>query len=328
MIDDSFPIYLLCFALCFAFTAIIEQKLIPFLSSRGSQPIYEDGPKWHISKSGTPTMGGLAFLLATVITLAMSVIYLLLISKSDEAISLLLCMLYAVLNAAVGIIDDITKLKHKENAGLTPGQKLIMQFLAAGLFLFLRAHLFGGQTTLSFSFAGVDIGPIYYPLTLIILVGVTNFANLTDGIDGLASGVAFAVSVSFFYICCALSESGAFISASIIGASAGFLLFNLHPAKIFMGDTGSLFLGSILASLAVALGNPLLILIIGGVYCIEGISVVIQVLFYKLTGKRVFKMAPLHHHLEKLGWSENRICIVAILLSLLLAIPAFAIYLP
>ena len=328
MIDKSFPIYLLCFALCFAFTAIIEMRLIPILSSCAGQPIYEDGPRWHLSKKGTPTMGGLAFIISVLIALSVGAIYLFRTSKTDEAISVLLSLAYALLNSTVGIIDDITKLRHKENAGLTPKQKLVMQFLAAAIFLWIRELIFGNQTVISFSFGAVDIGFLYYPLSLITLVGVTNFANLTDGIDGLASGVAFAVSVSLFYISCALFESCAFISSAIMGATIAFLLFNLHPAKIFMGDTGSLFLGSILAAAALAIGNPLLILIIGGVYCIEGASVVLQVVYYKITKKRLFKMAPLHHHLEKIGWSENRICIVAILLTLLFSIPAFVLYLP
>ena len=166
------------------------------------------------------------------------------------------------------------------------------------------------------------------PLGTVILLGITNCANLTDGIDGLASGVGFAVGISLFYISCALCKEVSFISASIIGATAGFLVFNLHPAKIFMGDTGSLFLGALGASSAFALGNPLVIIFIGGIYCLEGLSVIIQVAVFKLTKKRVFRMAPLHHHLEKVGWSENRICIVAIILTFIFSIPAFVFYLP
>ena len=328
MIDESFPLYFLCFTLCFTFTVIIERKLIPVLSGKAKQPIYEDGPKWHMSKKGTPTMGGLAFVISVTLTLLLGTLYLLLLEKSDEALSLAFCLLYAILNSLIGIIDDITKLRRKENAGLSPRQKLVLQFLSASIFLTLRALFTNEPTVISFADGSFNTGILYYPMALIILVGITNFANLTDGIDGLAGGVAFAVAVSLFYISCALSESGAFISSAIMGATISFLIFNLHPAKIFMGDTGSLFLGSILASVAVVLGNPLLILMIGGVWCIEGASVVIQVAVYKLTGKRVFKMAPLHHHLERNGWSEYRICIVAILISLLLAIPAFAIYLP
>ena len=196
------------------------------------------------------------------------------------------------------------------------------------LTIFSRAFLLGDNTKISFTFGDVELGLWYYPLTVILLLGIVNCANLTDGIDGLASSVAFSIGVSLFYVSFALNEETAIISSALIGAAIGFLIFNLHPAKIFMGDTGSLFFGALIASCALTLNNPILITFICGVYVLEGISDVLQVSYFKLTHKRIFKMAPLHHHLEKCGWSENKICIAAILATFVFSIPAYALYLP
>ncbi len=328
MIDTNFPLYITAFCATLIITVVIERLLIPRLSVKAKQPIYEGGPRWHMSKSGTPTMGGLAFLVATNISLLGSSLFLFLNGEQSGGKTLLLCISYATLNSLIGIIDDATKLRRKRNAGLSATQKLVLQLLLAALFLFVRSRFVGDDTVLSFSFVSIDIGPIYYPLSLIILVGITNCANLTDGIDGLASSVGFAIGMALFYISCALSYEVSFIASAVIGATLGFLLFNIHPARIFMGDTGSLFLGALLASAAFALSNPLMIVIVGAVYVIEGVSVILQVVYFKLTGKRLFKMAPLHHHLEKSGWSENRICIVAIIVTFVFSLPAFAFYLP
>ena len=327
MIDTNFYLYLLVFVLTFAVTVVTEKLLIPHLSGRASQPIYADGPKWHMSKSGTPTMGGLAFLISISLTLGASSAILFVKGYQKESLSLILCLIYSVLNATVGIIDDAKKLRKKKNAGLSPIQKLLLQTAISALFLTARAILLGRTEIIEFGFFDVDLGIFYYPIALIVLVGITNCANLTDGIDGLASGVAFAVGVSLFYISYALSYDVAFVSASIMGATSGFLIFNIHPARIFMGDTGSLFLGALGASCAIVLNNPIIILFVGGIYVIEGVSVVLQVISFKLTRKRIFKMAPLHHHLERIGWSENRICITAIILTFILSIPAFMLYL-
>lgn len=328
MIDINAPLYVLVFFITFILTVMMERYLIPFLKTRAEQPIYEDGPSWHVSKSGTPTMGGLAFLIAIIISVAISLIYMLSRGMSTEALSLGSCVIYGSLNALIGAIDDCKKLKRKQNKGLTPTQKLILQgILAAGLLAFYH-FVMRGSNALSFSFGNIELGIWYYPIAFLVLLGITNCANLTDGIDGLASGVAFAIGASLFFITCALSPEVSVISSAIMGATVAFLLFNIHPAKIFMGDTGSLFLGALLASCGIALGNPLLMLILGGVYSIEGASVILQVAYYKLRKKRLFKMAPIHHHLEKIGWSENRICIVAIILTLLFAIPVYITYLP
>jgi len=328
MLDKDFSLYLFAFALCFGITALAEKQLIPILAGRARQPIYAEGPGWHLSKAGTPTMGGLAFLLSISVTLLFACIYLWLSKNTSGAISLLLCLSYSVLNSLIGIIDDLSKLRKKENAGLTPKQKLFLQAIAAVLFLLARSFLLKSPTSIDLSFFEIELGIFYYPIAIVILLGITNCANLTDGIDGLASAVAFSIGVSIFYISCALSSEVSFIAAALIGASVGFLLFNIHPAKIFMGDTGSLLFGSLVVSSTFALDNPLLALSFGGIYVIEGVSVILQVLVYKTRHKRLFRMAPLHHHLEKLNWSEDRICISAILITFLMSIPAFILYLP
>ncbi len=328
MLDKHFPAYVLIFALTLTFTAIIEKRFIPYLKIKAQQPIYNEGPTWHLSKSGTPTMGGIAFLSASFISLGIAALLLLFFESKEASLSLMLSLGFAIGNAGIGVIDDLTKLKRKKNAGLSPKQKLILQFLLASLFLLLRAILLKDGTSLSFSFGKIDLGYFYYPITVFVMLGLINSANLTDGVDGLASSVAFAVGISLFYISAALNPELAFISSAIIGASVGFLLFNLHPAKIFMGDTGSLFFGALIASSGILLENPLVTLIISGIYVLEGFSVVIQVIWYKLTKKRIFKMAPLHHHLEKSGFTENKICLCAIFLTFLFSIPAYIIYLP
>ncbi|MBR2343439.1 MAG: phospho-N-acetylmuramoyl-pentapeptide-transferase [Clostridia bacterium] len=328
MTDKPFFLYALCFILSFVLTVISERILIPYLKRAAKQPIYTEGPSWHISKSGTPTMGGLGFALAVAVALLLGAAYFNLNADSGSALSVVICILFALSNALIGIIDDLKKLKRRENAGLSPLQKLALQSVCAAAFLLARAHFFADTTTLSFSFFELELGYFYYPLAFILLLGIINCANLTDGVDGLASSVAFAASAALFFISFGMFKDASLISASALGACAGFLIFNLHPARIFMGDTGSLFLGALIAGVAFSLENPFVIILICGVYAIEGISVILQVISYKLTKKRIFKMAPLHHHLERSGWSENKICIVAILTTFLLSLLAFAIYMP
>lgn len=328
MLDRYFPVYVLTFFAVLFLTVLVEIRLIPALSENAKQPIYEDGPKWHMKKSGTPTMGGLAFLFAVFCASVFGILFLHLSGDRDGALSLSLNFAFAFANAAVGVVDDLTKLHRRRNDGLTPTEKLIFQFAIAAGFLLLRRSLLGDDTSVAFAFGSVDLGIFYYPICLLLTVGIINFSNLTDGIDGLAASVAFGIGVSLFYIASALSGEVSFLAAVLMGASMGFLFFNLHPAKIFMGDTGSLFLGALAVSSVFSLGNPLLILPIGAVYILEGLSVVLQVAFFKITGRRIFRMAPLHHHFEKCGWPENRICLAAIFLTLLFSLPAYILYLP
>ncbi len=328
MLDKYFPLYIVAFFTTLLLTAILEKKIIPYLRKKAEQPIYEDGPSWHKKKAGTPTMGGIGFLFASMLALLLGVVFLFIFVSKKAALSLIISMIFALSNALIGFIDDKTKLHKKKNQGLTPKQKLILQVLAAALFLLLRSFLLSETTVMSFSFGEVDFGIFYYVISIFLLVGIINSANLTDGIDGLASSVAFSIGISLFYISASLNIEASVLSSVIVGASVGFLFFNIHPAKIFMGDTGSLFFGAMVSSVAFTLGNPLLLLFVSGVYVIEGASVVLQVGFYKLTHKRIFRMAPLHHHLEKYGFSENRICIIAMIATFIFSIPAYIFYLP
>ncbi len=328
MLDKFFPLYIAVFLLTMLLTALFEKMIIPGLKRKAKQPIYEEGPTWHKKKAGTPTMGGIGFLLASVITMLFASLFLFFFVSKRDSLSLIITILFAFSNSLIGIIDDRKKLAHKQNQGLTPKQKLAMQVVAAILFLAARRFLLLDGTKMSFSFGEVDFGFFYYPICVFLLVGLINSANLTDGIDGLASSVAFSIGISLFYISASLNVESCITSAIIIGSSVGFLFFNLHPAKIFMGDTGSLFFGAIISSVAFSLKNPLLLLFVSGVYVIEGASVVLQVASYKLTRKRIFKMSPLHHHLEKCGYSENRICIIAMITTFILSIPAYIFYLP
>lgn len=328
MLDKYFPLYILAFILTLVLTVSIERKLLPKLIANAEQPIYTEGPKWHLKKKGTPTMGGLAFCLSSTVVLFIFGFLFMFIDGDRTALSIMLSLFYAAANALIGIVDDLKKLKHKQNAGLRPKQKLILQFFAATLFLIGRRFLLNDNTKISFAFGSIDLGVFYYPLSVFILLAVVNSANLTDGIDGLASSVAFSTSVSLFYISAALNTETSIITSVIMGAAIAFLLFNLHPAKIFMGDTGSLFFGALISACAFTLKNPIIIIFISGVYIIESLSVILQVIYYKLTKKRLFKMAPFHHHLEKCGWSENKICIVAILTTFIMSVPAYILYLP
>lgn len=321
MTDTNFVFYIFTFLFALVVTAILEKRLIPILKSKAEQPIYDEGPIWHLKKKGTPTMGGIGFLISASAVLLISVLYLYLNKENYFATSLLITTCYAALNSTIGMADDYAKIRKKENAGLTPIQKLILQTAAASIFIIARRLFLFSSTEIVFKSSSVDLGMLYYPLALVMLVATVNCANLTDGIDGIASGVSFAIGIALAYLSFNSSYEVAFISFALMGIAVGFLIFNLHPAKIFMGDTGSLFLGSLAGAACCSLGNPLIILFVGIVYLLEGLSVIIQVVFFKMTKKRIFKMAPFHHHLEKCGWSENKIVIWAIILTLLFSIP-------
>lgn len=326
MTDSNLIFYIFTFLFAMVVTALAEKRLIPMLKRKAEQPIYDEGPIWHLKKKGTPTMGGLGFLISASLVIVIATAYLYFVGEKHFATALLITSVYALLNSAIGIVDDYSKIRKKENAGLTPLQKLVLQTAAASLFILARRIFLFSSTEIIFKSATVELGIFYYPLTLVMLVATVNCANLTDGIDGIASGVSFAIGIALAFLSVNSSYEVAFISFALMGAAVGFLFFNLHPAKIFMGDTGSLFLGSLAAASCVSLGNPLIILFVGIVYLIEGVSVILQVLFYKLTRRRIFKMAPFHHHLEKCGWSENKIVIWAIIITLIFSIPAGMIF--
>lgn len=310
-------IYFAAVALAFALTVIISRFLIPVLRShKMGQRILDIGPRWHKSKEGTPTMGGLAFIIALSVVGAAGAAYIAITGGIDAALPLIYTLAYALLNAGIGAIDDSAKLRKKQNEGLTAPQKYLLQLVAAASYL-LALRLSGCiDTTLYFPFfdAAIELGVFYYVVALVLLTGVVNAVNLTDGIDGLASmvtcvlGVFFTLAAFFRY-----DSDGplSLLGALIIGGTLGFLVYNYHPARVFMGDTGSLYLGALVIGGGFMLQNPLIILLAGLVYIIETASVILQVTYFKLThGKRLFKMSPIHHHFEKCGWSELKIVYV------------------
>lgn len=282
----------------FAVSAVLLAVFIPVLRKvKLGQKILEIGPSWHKCKEGTPIMGGLFFLFSTVLVI-LPYFFRNGISRPVAAVLLL-----ALLSALTGFIDDYVKLFKKRNKGLSGKQKLVMQFLSAAVFLAFRAIVCGEKHHW-----------LYYVIMLFVIVYVINCANLTDGIDGLAGSVALLICVFFICAVCNLygetnvrTEEIIPLCAALIGGLLGFLLFNFHPAKIFMGDTGSLFLGGFVVGTAFALHMEFLLLPICFVWVAEGISVMLQVIGFKLTKKRIFRMAPIHHHFEMCGWSEVRI---------------------
>ena len=306
--------FLISFIGVFLVTVLLLKWLIPVLKSKKvGQKILDIGPRWHKSKEGTPTMGGVAFIIAILIVMSAVAVYSFVKGKNERLIPLALTLGLAVINGLVGFIDDRCKLLKKENEGLKAYQKFILQVVAAGLYLFAMNRTGYIDTSLHIPFTSfeLELGWVYYVFALFLITGMVNGVNLTDGIDGLAAGVTFVIGgffavYAFFFEFEALSLA----SASIMGATLGFLVYNFNPARIFMGDTGSLFLGGIVTGCAFMINDPLIIVLCGIVYIIEAASVMIQVGVYKLTHKRVFRMAPIHHHFEKGGWNERKIFFV------------------
>ena len=297
----------------FIVCALIGPVLIPYLHKlKFGQSIRECGPASHMKKSGTPTMGGLMMLAALVLALLWG----------SFTPHIIIALVLTLGHAIIGFLDDYIKVVMKRNLGLTAKQKFLLQFLLAGAYVyFAETHL--QNTTLWVPLLNVtfDFGWAYYALAFILLVGTTNAVNLTDGLDGLVSFVSIPVTLAFAFIAYMqgmLDVSG--FALGLTGACLGFLLFNRHPAQVFMGDTGSLALGGGIAALALLTNTELLLVIIGGVYVAEAMSVIIQVTYFRLTGgKRIFRMSPLHHHYELGGWNEVKVVRVFTLVSLLLS---------
>ena len=309
--------------LAFAVTALLGRWLIPFLHKlKFGQTIREVGPSWHKNKQGTPTMGGLMFILgiAVAVIACLPVFYSMGVSETYlMKVKVFAGLGMAVAFGAIGFMDDYISILKKRNLGLTEKQKLVLQFAVAAAYLGSLA-LAGGNTATTIPFVGkVDLGFAYYILAAIVIVGLANAVNFTDGIDGLNTTVSFFAFLAMALCAGVLSMTG--ISAMGMAAAAaciGFLIWNFHPAKVFMGDTGSLFLGGMVAALAFGMDLPILLLPIGIVYWCEILSVVLQVTYFKAThGKRLFKMSPIHHHFDMCGWSEVKICVVFGLVSLL-----------
>ena len=319
--------------LTFVLTVLISRRLIPVLQShKMGQRILDIGPRWHKNKEGTPTMGGIAFIAASLAVGAGCAVYIWIADGAVSALPFIFTLALGSAGGLIGCIDDAAKLRHRQNEGLTPSQKFLLQLLAAALYVFGMALVCGAETRLYIPYFGVDIelGIGYYIIALLLICGMMNSVNLTDGIDGLASGVTLIVGVFFtvasFIVGGAEPDGGTLsLGAILIGSCAGFLVYNFNPARVFMGDTGSIFLGGLVVGGGFMLKNPLIVVICGLVYIIETASVMLQVIYFKLThGKRLFKMAPIHHHFEKCGWSERRIvyvfCVATAIFSAL-AIP-------
>lgn len=292
--------------LAFLVVLLVMPKAIPFLHQlKFGQEIREEGPQWHQVKSGTPTMGGIVILVAMIVSVLGAVI------MGDLSTTQLSLLFLTLAYGVIGFIDDYIKVVKKRNLGLNSKQKLIGQIVVGLLFVWLSGGFTSDATYLSIPFTDfeLDFGIVYPFVALFWLVGFSNAVNLTDGLDGLVSFTAIPTFLFFgLYSWFIADEVGAACFAfSAVGALIGFLLFNAHPAKIFMGDTGSLALGAALAGLSIVLKLELLLVLIGIVFVVETLSVILQVISFKTTGKRIFKMSPIHHHFEMVGWSEWRI---------------------
>jgi len=338
--DSNISIILVATLLAaFAAVCIATPFIIPLLRKlkAGQQIIQDMGPTWHKSKQGTPTMGGLIFACAVIL------VYLIFgftfyskgggVSGASIPSSGITCLLTSVLLSMMGFSDDFIKIRKKNNAGLSEIQKLILQIIICAAFLIFNAIRTGGNTFISFDFPSwtgslggimINLGIFWYALAMFIMVGFTNAVNLTDGLDGLCTSVS--IPVCLFFVFASLIK-GAYditvLSAALTGALIAFLVFNWHPCKIMMGDTGSMFIGGLITTFAFALDMPLVLVFVGIIYLIEAFSVIIQRVYFKIThGKRIFKMTPIHHSFEMSGWSEEKICFLFAGISLVACVIA------
>ncbi len=306
----------------FIVSAVLGKFLIPALRAlKAGQSIREVGPTWHNSKAGTPTMGGLMFMTASLICGITGAV----LGEWKQLLVLGLALMFGI----IGFLDDFIKVKKKRNLGLTGVQKMALQLVAS--VAFLAAMHFTGDLSyeLRIPFVQDPVWTVptllYLAVAVFVIVGFVNAVNLTDGLDGLASGVTSPVMLFFILAAMGLKEYGlATFPAALLGGLGGFLLYNFYPAKVFMGDTGSLFLGGAVVGLAFALDMPVVLLLVGIIYLIEVLSDIIQVGYFKLShGKRVFKMAPIHHHFEKCGWHEKKIWVVFVTVTLIMCVVAY-----
>lgn len=316
-------------AVAFVVTAAIGPSVIRYLRKmKFGQKILEIGPKWHMNKQNIPTMGGFMF----IIGIAAAVLAGNLLLGGLEIASVAVLGLAAAYGA-VGLVDDYAKIKKKENAGLSPKQKLVLQILVAAVFILVLFLQSDGLPVLWIPFTDIAL-PLPWPLYIIfaafVIVGADNAVNLTDGIDGLAAGVTLPVAIFFVFVGIVRQDAGVMIfAAALAGGLAAFLIYNFNPAKVFMGDTGSLFLGGAVAGLAFACEMPLILLLVGLIYIIETLSVILQVTYFKVSGgKRLFKMAPIHHHFEMCGWGEKKIVMIFSGITVLLCLVAYFAALP
>ena len=300
----------------FLVTAGLGYIVIPFLHKlKFGQTILEIGPKWHKEKQGTPTMGGIMMVAGILVAIGVSIGYSFLTQgrffeelKSSFRLTVFIAgIVMALCMCAIGFFDDYIKVVKKRNLGLSAKQKTFLQLLVAAGYLATLA--LSGMNTTYIPFIGdVDVmhgvGIIFWPIALIFIYGFTNAVNLTDGVDGLASAVTMVVACAFMLGAGLIGNiSVNMLSAALAGACVGFVFWNAKPAKVFMGDTGSMFLGGMVVAISFGIGRPLMLIFAGCIYFIEALSVMLQVAYYKKTKKRLFKMSPLHHHFEMCGWS-------------------------
>lgn len=303
-------------------SGVIGYFLLPVLRAlKAGQSIREVGPTWHNSKSGTPMMGGLMFIFAAVICLVGNLF-------TIEEYSVFYALALSLCFGLVGFLDDFYKVKYKRNLGLTSLQKAMLQMAVSAIYLYVlyRQGIMSSDLYIPFADVCIHVHPIVYIFfAMFVMVGCVNAVNLTDGVDGLSSSVTLPVMIFFAAAAiCMKRYDLALLPASLAGGLVAYLFYNWHPAKVFMGDTGSLFLGGVVCALAFALDMPLVLILVGLVYICETLSVILQVAYFKLThGKRLFKMAPIHHHFEMCGWKEERIVITFAVVSTLMCILAW-----
>jgi len=316
---------IIAFLVSLVVTVVAGLVLIPVLRRmKAGQTIREDGPVWHKNKEGTPTMGGLMFIAGVTISCLIAAIGFLRDGFYSNLSALLFALLLALVFAAIGFLDDYAKLKKKQNLGLKAKQKFILQLVMSAGFLLLMWVTGNLTTDMYIPFVNVYVSvpaPVYFVFAAFVAVATVNAVNITDGIDGLATGVSIPVAVFFVYVSFLWGiETVGVFAAALVGGLFAFLIFNFHPARVFMGDTGSLFLGGMIFAMALSMDMPLILIPLGIVYFVETLSDIIQVTYFKLThGKRVFKMAPIHHHFEMCGWNEYKLFVVFTSVSIVFA---------
>ncbi len=303
-------------------TGAVGYFLLPILRAlKAGQSIREEGPIWHNYKAGTPMMGGLMFIASLIICLLGN-----LFSMTDYTAFYVLIL--ALCFGFIGFLDDFFKMKYKRNLGLTSIQKALLQMAVSAIYLYLlyKQGIMSSHLYIPFADITLPIHPLVYIFfAMFVMVGCVNAVNLTDGVDGLSSSVTIPVMVFFAAVAVARGNYDlALVPACLTGGLIAYLFYNWHPAKVFMGDTGSLFLGGVVCALAFALDMPLILILVGFVYIMETLSVILQVGYFKLThGKRLFKMAPIHHHYEMCGWKEEKIVLVFAGVSCLMCVLAW-----
>lgn len=307
--------YILNFIIATILSLVLGPIIIPELKKlKIGQAIREDGPESHLVKEGTPTMGGIIFILSTIISIVIFGV---------KSMSLVICLVSMLGFGVVGLIDDYLIVVRKSNDGLSPKQKFSIQIIM-GLIVMLVASKENSITNLYIPFMGtekINLGLFYYPLTLFVILGTVNSVNLTDGLDGLSSSVSIVALIGLGIMNVIIFNNDiAIFSMTLAGALMGFLKFNRYPAQVFMGDVGSLALGGAFAGIAISSATTLYLPFVGIIFVIETLSVIIQVISFKTTGKRVFLMSPIHHHFEALGWHEKKIVRAFALTTLLFTI--------